>query len=53
VGFVVDKVASLKVVINSASYPMGAVRREADHSPPTSVEVKKTLDLYIHFLIRI
>jgi hypothetical protein len=23
-------------------------RREADHSPPTSAEVKKTVDLYIH-----
>jgi hypothetical protein len=23
--------------------------READHSPPTSVEVKNNVDLYIHF----
>jgi hypothetical protein len=26
--------------------------READHSPPTSAEVKKNVDLYIHSLIR-
>jgi hypothetical protein len=23
--------------------------READHSPPTSAEVKKNVDLYIHY----
>jgi hypothetical protein len=40
-----------------ASYPMGTggfspevkqMDREADHSPPTSAEVKKNVDLYIH-----
>jgi hypothetical protein len=27
--------------------------READHSSPTSAEVKKNVDLYIHFPIRL
>jgi hypothetical protein len=27
--------------------------READHSPPTSAEVKKNVDLYIHSPIRL
>jgi hypothetical protein len=26
--------------------------READHLPPASAEVKKNVDLYIHYLIR-
>jgi hypothetical protein len=36
-------------------FPRGVkrLRSEADHSPPTSAEVKKNLDLYIHFLIRL
>jgi hypothetical protein len=53
VGFVVNKVASLKVVISPASYSIGTGRCEADHSLATRVKVKKTLDLYIHFLIRL
>jgi hypothetical protein len=45
-----------------ASYSMGAgalspgvkrMGREADHSPPPSAEVKKTLSLYIHSPIRL
>jgi hypothetical protein len=28
-------------------------RHEADHSPPTSAEAKKNLDLYIHSAIRL
>jgi hypothetical protein len=45
------------------SYPMGITGalspgvkrqgREADHSPPTSAEVKKNVDLYIHSPIRL
>jgi hypothetical protein len=27
--------------------------READHSPPTSTEVKENMDLHIHSLIRL
>jgi hypothetical protein len=46
----------------SVSYPMGTggfspgvkqLGREADHSPPTSAEVKKMWIYYIHFPIRL
>jgi hypothetical protein len=34
------------------SYPGGKWQGyEADHSPPASVEVKKNVDLYIHYPI--
>jgi len=38
-----------------ASYPMGVKRpgREADHSPPSSAEVKKCVEVYVHSPIRL
>jgi hypothetical protein len=48
--------------VHPTSYTMGTRRsfpgvkrpgREVDHSPPTSAEVKKNVDLYIHSPIRL
>jgi len=44
------------------SYPMGArgsypggkaPEREADHSPPSTAEVKECVELYLHYTIRL
>jgi hypothetical protein len=43
---------------HSTSYPMGTgglslgvmqLRREADHSPPSSADVKEYVELYLHY----
>jgi hypothetical protein len=40
--------------VGTSSFTLGVKRpgREADHSPPSSAEVKECMELYLHFPIR-
>jgi hypothetical protein len=39
--------------IHPASYPMGIRSSEADHSAPSSAEVKECVELYLHSAVRL